>query len=241
MSATLQLVPRSALPKMPVAGPRAMDRGSPIRTSRRPVFPRRLHRAGRDRRDRLPEQGGGLRHPLPGHRRNPENHRGRSQAPRRRDRLLRRAAQLGTEPSVHHPHLHCVVPGGGLSPDGQRWISCRPGFLSCRSACCPALFRRLFLESLQRAFDAGKAAVLRLPGAASRTACTSPSYLARSERPRVGGLRQALRSPDPSRCSTTWAATPIAWPSPTIACSTSKTIRSSFRGRTIATAARSKR
>ena len=30
---------------------------------------------------------------------------------------------------LHHPHLHCVVPGGGLSPDGKRWISCRPGFL----------------------------------------------------------------------------------------------------------------
>ena len=29
---------------------------------------------------------------------------------------------------LHHPHLHCVVPGGGLSGDGERWISCRPGF-----------------------------------------------------------------------------------------------------------------
>ena len=28
----------------------------------------------------------------------------------------------------HHPHVHCVVPGGGLSPDGTRWIACRPGF-----------------------------------------------------------------------------------------------------------------
>jgi hypothetical protein len=54
-----------------------------------------------------------------------------------------------------HPHLHCVVPGGGLSPDGQRWISCRPGlFLSVRVL--SRLFRRLFLESLQKAFDSGK-------------------------------------------------------------------------------------
>jgi hypothetical protein len=30
---------------------------------------------------------------------------------------------------LHHPHLHCVVTGGGLSPDGSRWIACRPGFL----------------------------------------------------------------------------------------------------------------
>jgi hypothetical protein len=29
---------------------------------------------------------------------------------------------------THHPHLHCIVPGGGLSPDGQRWLACRPGF-----------------------------------------------------------------------------------------------------------------
>jgi len=55
----------------------------------------------------------------------------------------------------HHPHLHCVVPGGGLSPDGQRWVSCRPDFfLPVRVL--GHLFRRLFLESLQKAFDSGK-------------------------------------------------------------------------------------
>jgi len=55
----------------------------------------------------------------------------------------------------HHPHLHCVVPGGGLSPDGQRWVSCRPDFfLPVRVLSRP--FRRLFLESLQQAFDFGK-------------------------------------------------------------------------------------
>ena len=54
-----------------------------------------------------------------------------------------------------HPHLHCVVPGGGLAPDGSRWIACRPGFfLPVRVL--TRLFRRLFLEALQRAFDAGK-------------------------------------------------------------------------------------
>jgi len=54
-----------------------------------------------------------------------------------------------------HPHLHCVVPGGGPSPDGQRWISCRPNFfLPVRVL--SRLFRRLFLESLQKAFDSGK-------------------------------------------------------------------------------------
>jgi hypothetical protein len=56
-----------------------------------------------------------------------------------------------------HPHLHCVVPGGGLSADGQRWISCRPDFfLPVRVL--SRLFRRLFLEALQHAFDSGKLA-----------------------------------------------------------------------------------
>ena len=55
----------------------------------------------------------------------------------------------------YHPHLHCVVPGGGLSPDGSRWISCRPGFF-LPIAVLSRLFRRLFLEGLQRAFDAGE-------------------------------------------------------------------------------------
>ncbi len=58
---------------------------------------------------------------------------------------------------LHHPHLHCVVPGGGLAPDGQRWIACRPGFfLPVRVL--SRLFRRLFLERLQQAFDGGKLA-----------------------------------------------------------------------------------
>jgi hypothetical protein len=54
---------------------------------------------------------------------------------------------------LHHPHLHCVVPGGGLSPDGQRWVACRPGFfLPVRVL--SRLFRRLFLTMLQQAFAA---------------------------------------------------------------------------------------
>jgi hypothetical protein len=55
----------------------------------------------------------------------------------------------------HHPHLHCIVPGGGPSLDGTRWISCRPGFfLPVRVL--SRLFRRLFLDALQSAFDAGE-------------------------------------------------------------------------------------
>ena len=56
---------------------------------------------------------------------------------------------------LFHPHLHCVVPGGGISPDGKRWIACRPGFfLPVRVLSC--LFRRLLVEYLQAAFDQGQ-------------------------------------------------------------------------------------
>jgi hypothetical protein len=52
----------------------------------------------------------------------------------------------------HHPHVHCVVPGGGVAPDSEHWISCRPGFfLPVRVL--SRLFRRLFLEQLRHAFD----------------------------------------------------------------------------------------
>jgi hypothetical protein len=57
----------------------------------------------------------------------------------------------------HHPHVHCLVPGGGLSPDGTRWVSCRPGFfLPVRVL--SRLFRRLFLEQLTAAYQAGRLA-----------------------------------------------------------------------------------
>ena len=56
---------------------------------------------------------------------------------------------------THHPHVHCVVPGGGISLDGERWISCRPGFfLPVRVL--SRLFRRLFLEKLVAAHEAGR-------------------------------------------------------------------------------------
>ena len=54
-----------------------------------------------------------------------------------------------------HPHLHCVVPGGGLSRDRQRWISSHPHFLLPVKA-LSKLFRRLFLEALQQAYDEGE-------------------------------------------------------------------------------------
>ena len=55
---------------------------------------------------------------------------------------------------THHPHVHMIVPGGGLSPDGKRWISCRPTYLLP----VPVLserFKRQFLKRLRAAHKAG--------------------------------------------------------------------------------------
>jgi len=55
---------------------------------------------------------------------------------------------------IHHPHVHGIVPGGGLSMDGKQWIHCRPGFfLPVRVL--SRLFRRLFLERLVESYQAG--------------------------------------------------------------------------------------
>lgn len=56
---------------------------------------------------------------------------------------------------AHHPHVHVIVPGGGLSPDGARWIACRPGFFLPVKV-LSRLFRRLFLEGLVELHRAGK-------------------------------------------------------------------------------------
>ena len=55
---------------------------------------------------------------------------------------------------THHPHVHMIVPGGGISLDGTRWVRCRPGFfLPVRVL--SRLFRRLLLDELAAAHDAG--------------------------------------------------------------------------------------
>jgi len=103
---------------------------------------------------------------------------------------------------THHPHVHVIVPGGGLSPDGARWIACKPGFfLPVRVL--SRLFRRLFLEGLaalkkagrlvffgdlapladQRAFDAALAPLRRLEWVVYAKSFAGPkavlAYLAR--------------------------------------------------------------
>ena len=56
---------------------------------------------------------------------------------------------------THHPHLHMIMPGGGLSLDGQRWVASRPAFL-LPVRVLGALFRRLFLAGLTKLHNAGR-------------------------------------------------------------------------------------
>jgi Putative transposase/Transposase zinc-binding domain len=99
----------------------------------------------------------------------------------------------------HHPHLHCVVPGGGLSPDASRWVACRPGFfLPVRIL--SRVFRGKFLSLLRAAFDKGrltchgKLSFLADPGEFQRRLADS----ARTEwvvyaKPPFGGPQQVLK------------------------------------------------
>ena len=90
---------------------------------------------------------------------------------------------------THHPHVHGIVPGGGLAPDADRWVPCKPGFfLPVRVL--SRLFRRRFLEELQNAHRNGQ---LQFFGEYARSGrCRCLRRLARAAAPmRVGRLCQA--------------------------------------------------
>ena len=114
---------------------------------------------------------------------------------------------------THHPHVHMIVPGGGISLDGKRWVSCRPGFfLPVRVL--SRLFRRLFLEKLIAAHQASF----------SSSAVTFRSPMHRPSRPiwhrcakPNGSSTQSARSAGPRPCWPICRATPTASPSPTAA------------------------
>ncbi len=99
---------------------------------------------------------------------------------------------------THHPHLHVIVPGGGISLNGARWVSCRPGFfLPVRVL--SRLFRRVFLEMLATAHDAGRlqffghhaALAARAAFAAYLAPLRDAEWVVYSKRP-FGGPEQVL-------------------------------------------------
>jgi hypothetical protein len=119
---------------------------------------------------------------------------------------------------THHPHVHMIVPGGGIALDGTRWISSRPAFL-LPVRVLGALFRRLFLTRLLALFDAGKLGFFSTL-AASRHARPSCGICRRSGRS-AGWSMPSRPSPGRRRCWPISRATPTALPSRTGASSAS--------------------
>jgi len=129
----------------------------------------------------------------------------------------------------HHPHLHCVIPGGGLSVDGARWISCRPGFFLSVNVLA-RLFRRLFLQGLERAYENDK---LTFNGALEYLAkARAFRQLLASLRARECGFMPSLRSVGQSKCWLTSVVIRIAWRSQTTGSGHCNTARSSLVGET---------
>ena len=74
---------------------------------------------------------------------------------------------------THHPHLHCIVPGGGLSLDGQPWVACKSGFfLPVRVL--SRLFRRLFLDKLSAAHPPARVQLFASPQHPPDQCCGRP-------------------------------------------------------------------
>ena len=113
----------------------------------------------------------------------------------------------------HHPHVHCVVPGGGLSPDGTRWVACRPGLLPAGQRARPAVPAALPRTSRRR-LRRRRAALLRRARSARRARAPSPPT-ARRCAGSTGSSTPSRPSAAPSRCWPISAATPTASPSPT--------------------------
>jgi hypothetical protein len=114
---------------------------------------------------------------------------------------------------THHPHIHCLVPGGALV-DGERWRACRPRFFLPVHV-LSRLFRRLFLERLQAAHLAGK---LRFSGAFACLDDTDAfATLVRRLRRRTGSYSPSLHLARPNMSSPISAVTRTASPSLTAA------------------------
>jgi hypothetical protein len=104
-----------------------------------------------------------------------------------------------TRQMIYHPHVHCIVTGGGLSTDGSRWISCRPNFLFPVRV-LSALVRGKVMDGLVRAYDTGR---LRFVGtsahladpdtfAALRRELYAAAWVAYAKRP-FGGPEHVIR------------------------------------------------
>ena len=138
---------------------------------------------------------------------------------------------------THHPHVHGIVPGGGLSADGERWVRVPAGILPAGARALAAVSSALPRRIRRRAY-AGRAAVLRERRGPERSACIRPMARAAAHQSN-GSSTPSARSPGPRRCSAICRATPIGWRSRTVAYWPSMSAASPSAGRT--TAARGRR
>jgi hypothetical protein len=129
-----------------------------------------------------------------------------------------------------HPHVHCVIPAGGLSPDHTHWVKSRSQFFLPIHVLC-RVFRGKFVAGLQQAFRDNQ---LAFHG--DLTLLAQPKIFAAWLRPlfrkETGWSTPNHPSEALSMCSSIWAATPTAWLSPTIAWSRLPKSRSPFAGAT---------
>jgi hypothetical protein len=113
---------------------------------------------------------------------------------------------------MHHPHVHMIVPGGGLSEDGSRWVSSRPGFL-VHVKVLSRLFQGRLLTMLVKAHAQGRLQFFgdHSDSPTNERSSDSSRRCARSN----GWFTPRTPSPDPSRCCAISRDTPTASPSPT--------------------------
>jgi hypothetical protein len=131
---------------------------------------------------------------------------------------------------THHPHVHCLVPGGGVALDNRRWVEAKPNFLLSVHALSKA-FRRLFLDGLKAESEKGE---LSFFGELARLA--EPEAFKARMRARSSST-PSRRSADPRACSPISPATPIARRSPIRGLSPSTTMKWRSSTRIIAAAA----
>ena len=136
---------------------------------------------------------------------------------------------------LHHPHVHCVIPVGGLSPDRTQWVHPRyPFFLPVKVL--SRVFRGKFVAGLRRAFRRGRLSFPgRLHASDRRRRRSAPSC--DDSFGTTGSSTPSHPSAAPRMCCSTSRATRTAWPSRIIGSSTSLTAASPFNGRTTGTGA----
>ena len=113
---------------------------------------------------------------------------------------------------THHPHIHMIVPGGGISLDGQRWVSARPEFL-LPVRVLGKLFRRLFLTRLLELFDSGRLRFFGKQAGLNDQATSSVIWRQLARNP--GSSTPSCRSRGRQRCWRICRAIPTGSRSPT--------------------------